>query len=192
MHITFAASLWPAARSNLAYQALLAVIGSVLLFASAQVQIPVQPVPFTLQTMVLLLIGAAYGPWLGAATAILYIAEGLVGLPVFQEFKTGAQVYYTAGYLAGFPIAAFVAGWFTRSNRIQGVVPALVTALIAFLVADAIVFALGYTWLANLIGADKAWAGGVAPFLLWDGVKVALAALITTGAWRTLSTDRIG
>ncbi len=191
MNPTLATSYWPAARSNLLYQVLLALFGSALLFVSAQVQIPTQPIPFTLQSMVLLLIGAAYGPWLGAATVLLYIAEGLVGLPVFQGFQTGAQVYYTAGYLAGFPIAAFVAGWFTRSNRLQSIVPALLTALVVFLVADAIVFGLGYTWLASLIGAEKAWAGGVAPFLLWDALKVGLAALITTGAWRTVGGNKV-
>ena len=186
MHATFASSLWPAVGSNRLYQVLLALAGSALLFVSAQVQIPTQPVPFTLQSLVLLLIGAAYGPWLGAATVLLYIVEGLAGLPVFQGFQTGAQVYYTAGYLAGFPIAAFVAGWFTRANRLQAVLPALLTALVVFLVADAIVFALGFTWLANLIGSEKAWAGGVAPFLVWDALKVGIAALITTGAWRTV------
>jgi biotin transport system substrate-specific component len=104
---------------------------------------------------------------------------------VFQGFQSAFQVYYTAGYLVGFPIAAFIAGWFTRSNREQSLVLALLTALIVFLVADALVFALGYGWLGSLIGYDKAWAAGVAPFLFWDAVKVALAALITTGAWRT-------
>ena len=184
---TLAANLWPAASSNRAYQILLAVLGSALLFASAQVQIPTQPVPFTLQSMVLLLIGAVYGPWLGAATALLYLAEGFAGLPVFQEFKNGFQVYYTAGYLVAFPIAAFVAGWFTGGNRMQAFLPALLNSLLVFLVADAIVFGLGFAWLAYLIGANKAWLGGVAPFLFWDALKVGLAALIVTGAWRGFS-----
>ena len=187
MNATLAASLWPAVRSNLVYQILLAVAGSLLLAFSAQVQIPVPPVPFTLQTMVLLLIGAAYGPWLGAATALLYLAEGAVGLPVFQGFQNVWQVYYTAGYLVGFPLAAFVAGWFTRGLPGLGLVPAFLLALLVFLVADGIVFGLGYSWLAHLIGADKAWAGGVAPFLLWDALKVAIAALITTGAWQSVA-----
>ena len=190
MNLSFATSLWPAARTNLTYQVLLAVIGSALLFVSAQVQIPTQPVPFTLQSMVLLLIGAAYGPWLGAATVLLYIAEGLVGLPVFQGFQTGAQVYYTAGYLVGFPIAAFVAGWFTLHLRSLPFSNALMTSLAAFLAADVVVFVLGFAWLANLIGAEKAWAGGVAPFLLWDALKVVLAALIAIGAWRTLGGNK--
>ena len=186
MNATLATSLWPAARSNWMLQVLLAVAGSILLAISAQVQIPVQPVPFTLQTIALLLIGAAYGPWLGVATVLLYIAEGLF-LPVFQGFQTIWQVYYTAGYIVGFPIAAFVAGWFTQNNRSLGYVQALLVTLVTFLAADAIVFVLGYGWLASLIGGEKAWAGGVAPFLLWDALKVGIAALVTTAAWRTVS-----
>lgn len=191
MNATFATSLWPAARTNWVLQAVLAIAGSILLAVSAQVSIPVQPVPFTLQTLALLLIGAAYGPWLGAATLLLYLAEGAAGLPVFQGFKSVYQVYFSAGYLVAYPFAAFIAGWFTRNNRNMGFVPALATTLVAFLAADALVFALGYAWLANLIGTEKAWAGGVAPFLLWDAVKVATAALITTGAWRTFGTSKV-
>lgn len=194
MNPTFATSLWPAARSNWMLQVMLAVAGSIILAISAQVSIPVQPVPFTLQTLALLLIGAAYGPWLGAATLLLYLAEGAVGLPVFQGFKSAFQVYYSAGYLIAYPFAAFIAGFFTRdiqNFRQRGFVPGFLTALIAFLAADALVFALGYAWLANLIGGEKAWYGGVAPFLIWDGLKVAIAALITVGAWQTIGDKTV-
>ncbi len=191
MNPTFATSLWPAARSNWILQVVLAVAGSIILAVSAQVSIPVLPVPFTLQTLALLLIGAAYGPWLGAATLLLYLAEGAVGLPVFQGFKSAYQVYYSAGYLVAYPFAAFIAGWFTQNNRNIGFLPALLATLVTFLAADALVFVLGYAWLATLIGTEKAWLSGVAPFLLWDALKVSLAALITTGAWRTVHSPAL-
>ena len=186
MNATLATSLWPAIRSNWMLQVLLAVVGSVVLAVSAQISIPVLPVPFTLQTLALLLIGAAFGPWLGAATLLLYLADGAVGLPVFQGFKSAWQVYYSAGYLVAYPFAAFIAGWASQYSRGMGFLPGLLAVLAAFLAADALVFVLGYAWLANLVGPDKAWLGGVAPFLLWDALKVAVAALITTGAWRTV------
>jgi biotin transport system substrate-specific component len=191
MSPSLASSLWPATRTSLPLQVLLALAGSLLLAASAQVHIPVAPVPFTLHTMMVVLIGAVYGPYLGAATVVLYLLEGAAGLPVFEGFSGGLSILgsFTAGYLIGMPIAAFIAGWFTRSIRTMALPLALAVAFMAFVVADTVVFGLGYAWLSHLIGSEKAWAGGVQPFLLWDALKMALAAAIVTGAWRTLPPE---
>ena len=104
--ITLAGALWPAqdaARAEWLRRAALAVFGGVALTVSAKVQIPFWPVPFTMQTMIVLLVGMALGWRLGAATVALYLAQGAMGLPVFAQ--GGGVAYYagpTGGYLLGF------------------------------------------------------------------------------------------
>lgn len=188
MNTTLASAIWPASRSSLAVQVLLAVLGSLLLAASAQIQVPFWPVPLTLQTLAVLLIGAVYGPSLGFATVLLYLAEGAAGLPVLAGWSGGPQHFIgpTAGYLIAFPIAAWVAGALTS----RGSGTNWLAALGAFLLADAIIFALGYAWLAHLIGVKDAWTYGVMPFLLGDALKIAIAALATPLAWRLLAGGR--
>src|SRR4051794_39821492 len=100
-------------RASALRPALLAIGGSLALAASAQILVPIQPVPMTLQSLVVLLIGAAYGWRLGAATVLLYLAEGLCGMPVFAGFRAGPAVLIgpTGGFLLGFVPAAALAGW---------------------------------------------------------------------------------
>ena len=106
MNNTISSTIWPAAKNSLLKQALLAFIGTLLLAVSAKVNIPFWPVPFTMQTFVVLILGIAYGSKLGFATGLLYLAEGAIGLPVFA---TGSGFAYligpTGGYLFGFAIA---------------------------------------------------------------------------------------
>jgi biotin transport system substrate-specific component len=181
MTASLAANLWPAARSNILTQLALAVGGSLLLAASAHVQVPFWPVPLTMQTLAVLLIGIVYGPELGAATVLLYLAEGASGLPMFA--KGGGIAYLTgptSGYLVSYPIAAAIVGWMTSGGRGRS----FVYALLGCLAAEVVIFALGFGWLATFIGASKAWLAGVQPFLLGDAVKLAIAALISQTAWR--------
>lgn len=171
--------------ARLATQAALAVAGTLLLAISAKVTVPFWPVPMTLQTLAVFAIGAAYGRNLAVATVLLYLAEGAVGLPVFTQ---GAGLAYlagpTGGYLAGFVIAAGIAGWaadrgFDRNPlKLFG----------AMLVGELVILALGAAWLAVLFGTEKALAFGVGPFIVTDLVKVALAAAIVPGVWGLLAT----
>ena len=94
MQNTLAQEIWPLARSSRMAQALLVVVGTVLLAASAKVQVPFWPVPMTMQTFVVLLLGIAYGPRLGFMTGALYLVEGAFGLPVFAK---GAGMAYLMG-----------------------------------------------------------------------------------------------
>jgi biotin transport system substrate-specific component len=179
--------------ARLAALAGLAVLGTLILWASAKISVPFWPVPMTLQTGAVALIGAAYGARLGAATVLLYLVEGAVGLPVFEGTPLkGIGLAYmlgtTGGYLVGFVIMAAIVGWlvergFDRSPfELFGVM----------LLADAVVFALGFWWLAIFamlpdgstgIGFAKAMTGGVLPFVFGDVVKLALAAsLVSAGA----------
>lgn len=164
--------------SGAARAVLLVAIGTALLAVSAKINLPLPYVPMTMQTLVVLMIGAAYGWRLGTATILAYLAEGALGLPVFAGPVGGLAPLMgpTAGYLAGFLPAAFIAGWLAERGWDRSV-----TALLsAMLLGHFVILAMGFGWLAyglNL-GADKAWLVGVVPFLAGSLVKSALGALL--------------
>ena len=169
--------------ARLGAQIFLAVVGTLLLTLSAKTKVVLGPVDLSLQTLVVLLIAAGFGMRLGVATLLLYMAQGAIGLPVFQSTpEKGIGIAYmlgsTGGYLAGFVVMAAIVGWaadrgFDRNPlKLFGVM----------LAANAIMLAMGFAWLAVLIGAEKAWAFGVAPFIVPDLIKVALAAAVTVAA----------
>jgi len=168
---------------------LLAVAGTALLWASAKVQIPFYPVPMTMQTFVVLFLGFALGSRLGAATVLLYLAEGALGLPVFAGTpEKGLGLAYmagpTGGFLAGFVVAAFVTGWFAERGFDQRVFTTAVAALAGF----AAIYGLGISWLGALIGWDKpVLAFGLYPFLPAEALKLALLSAVLPLARNSLS-----
>lgn len=151
------------------------LLGVALLAVSARVQIPFWPVPMTLQTLAVLVIGAACGARLGAATVLAYIAAGIAGLPVFAGGAGPAYLFGpTGGYLAGFVAAAWIVGHFADRGHGRSVMEAL--AVLA--IADAAIFALGVGWLAAAIGFEAAVAAGLVPFIPAELLKIALAAAL--------------
>ncbi|MEI6572680.1 MAG: biotin transporter BioY, partial [Alphaproteobacteria bacterium] len=160
-----------AARPSLARDAVLVVLGSVLLAISAKVQVPFWPVPMTMQTFVVLMLGAHAGLRVAAPTVALYLIEGAVGLPVFS---TGAGLAFmagpTGGYLAGFLLSALLVSFaFARGfNR------NIATTSLIILLGDIVILGLGFSWLSTLIGVEKAFAVGVVPFLPAEALKIAL------------------
>jgi biotin transport system substrate-specific component len=173
-------ALWPASGFSRASRAvLLALLGSALLTLSAKVQVPFYPVPMTLQTLVVLLLGLALGWRLAFATVLLYLAEGAIGLPVFAGTPDkGIGLPYmvgpTGGYLVGFALAAAVTGWIAGRRRDLLAVVAAVAA------GTATIWVLGLLWLVTLVGFRQAIALGLMPFLLGDVVKAALAVALGT------------
>ena len=170
--------------ARLATQIFLAVLGPLLLTLSAKTRVVLGPVDMSLQTLVVLLIGASFGMRLGVATLLLYLAEGAMGFPVFQATpEKGIGIAYmlgsTGGYLAGFVVMAAIAGWAADRGWDRNVLKLLA----AMIVAEIVMMAMGWAWLSTLIGADKAWTFGVLPFILPDAVKVALAACLLPAAW---------
>lgn len=168
-------------RSHTATRLGLVALGVGLLALSARVQVPFWPVPMTLQTMAVLLIGAAYGFRLGTATVASYLALGALGLPLFAH--GGGLIHLvgpTGGYLAGFLAAAAAMG--ALADRGFGRTP--VSGLALFGLGEVIIFALGAGWLSHLIGPAKAWAAGVVPFMPGEVLKMALAATLTVLAWK--------
>ena len=183
-HATLADALWsPAAGSPAVRAIVLAVIGSILLTLSAKIQVPFWPVPMTMQTFVVLVLGVAYGWRLAGATVLLYLAQGALGLPVFAA--GGGPAYMagpTGGYLVGFLLAAVAVGWLAE----RGWARSWTSTLAAMLIGTAIIFACGIAWLSTLIGLPKAIDAGLMPFLLSEAVKIALATALVPFAWRLL------
>lgn len=183
-HATLADVLWsPAAGSTAVRAIVLAVIGSLLLTISAKIQVPFWPVPMTMQTFVVLVLGVAYGGRLAGATVLLYLAQGALGLPVFAG--GGGLAYMagpTGGYLAGFLLAAIAVGWLAE----RGWARSAPSTLAAMLIGTAIIFGCGIAWLATLIGLPQAISAGLVPFLLSEAVKIALATALVPSAWRLM------
>lgn len=146
-------------------------IGICVLTASSYVSVPMFPVPVTMQTLAIVLVGALAGPRLGAAMVISWLGLAMMGAPVLAGGKAGFAAFAgpTAGYLAAFPIAAFLAGYIARLNH-----PAV--HFIGFLALHALILGMGWAWLSAVIGAQAAFASGVAPFLIGAGIKSGLAA----------------
>ncbi len=158
---------------------LLAIAGSLVMWVSAKIKVPFYPVPMTLQTLALFGIAAAYGMRLGVATMALYLIEGALGLPVFAGTpEKGIGLAYmfgpTGGYLASYMIAAAIVGY--AVDRGLGRNPFKLFG--AMLAAEIIILSMGAAWLAYLLGAEKALAFGVGPFIVTDLVKIALAACL--------------
>ncbi len=168
---------------------ILAIVGSLALWVSAKLSIPFWPVPLTMQTLVVLVIGMAFGARLGAATVLLYLAEGAVGLPVFSGTpEKGIGLAYmmstTGGYLVGFVLAAGAVGFLAERGWDRSPVK---TAL-AMLLGNILIYMTGLLWLGTIVGWDKpvlAW--GLTPFLAGDAVKIAAAAVLMPLVWRLVS-----
>ena len=187
--LTLAQALWPERLSKPVWSVVLVVLGSLVLAVSAKVQIPFWPVPTTMQTFVVLVMGMALGWRLAGCTLILYLAQGLMGLPVFAS---GAGPAYllgpTGGYLLGFLAGGMLVGWLADRGwgRTAG------STLGAMLIGTAIIFAIGVLWLGNLIGLDKAVAAGLVPFLFSEACKIALATASMPFAWKLAGRVRRG
>jgi biotin transport system substrate-specific component len=151
---------------------------NLLLVASAWVKVPMWPVPMTMQTLAVLLIGAACGARLAPAAVAAYLAEAAAGLPVLAG---AAPLGPTAGYLAGFLLAAAAVGLAAERGAMRRTAPMLA----ALLAGEALIFLPGLAWLdfGFLHGARATLAAGLVPFLPGEAAKLALAAVILT-AWR--------
>ena len=152
----------------------IALLGSIILAISSKIKIPFYPVPMTMQTLVVLMIGIGFGWRLGVATIVLYLFEGIIGLPVFSGTpeKGVGLIYFTGptmGYLLGFLASAYCAGKFSYDNNI-------VKTFLKLFFATSFIYILGISWLGSLIGWDKPILQlGVYPFLLAEFFKILIA-----------------
>lgn len=165
---------------TLARKAALVVGGSIFMAILSQIAVPFFPVAMTLQTLAVMLIGITFGFRLAAATVALYLLEGALGLPVYTGFANLAELIakpYTAGYLVGFFFAAAAMGFMAD----RGLTRTWLGMVVTLIVGEAIIFALGVSFLGHLIGYDAAVKTGLLPFVYGDLLKLALAALIGKG-----------
>ena len=180
-HTMLADAVWAPKQSNrLVRPIVLAVAGSLLIALSARIQVPMWPVPVTMQTFAVLFLALTYGPRLAFSTVALYLAQGAVGLPVFAS---GGGLSYivgpTGGYLVSYAVAALVVGWLAR----QGWGRPITRVFAAMILGSAIIYLIGAGWLAVFIGLEKAVSLGVLPFLFGDLLKALLAAAILPAIW---------
>jgi biotin transport system substrate-specific component len=192
-HFPLAALLWPDradGSSGVLRKVILIALGTALLTLSAKINLPLPYVPMTLQTLVVLMIGAVYGGRLGGATVIAYLAEGAMGLPVFAGPVGGLAPFMgpTAGYLIGFVPAAFVVGWLSERGWDRSVT----LLFVAMAAGHIVILAAGFAWLAvgMQLGFAKAWLVGIAPFIATSLIKNALGAALVPAIRRVL--DRRG
>jgi|TARA_X000001036_G_C20260976_1_gene636209 biotin transport system substrate-specific component len=161
-------------HSKLLKYVFLSLIGSIVLALSSKIKIPFYPVPMTMQTLIVLIIGIGYGWKLGLATISLYLFEGIIGLPVFSGTpeKGIGLIYFTGptmGYLLGFLVAVYISGKFIYDNN-------LLKNFLKLLLATSFIYILGISWLGNLIGWDKpVFQLGAQPFLLAELLKILIA-----------------
>jgi biotin transport system substrate-specific component len=173
----------------------LVVLGIAALAIAAKIRVPFWPVPITMQTFVVLTVGAAYGMRLGVATLLGYLLVGALGFDIFassssEKFGLEYMMGGTGGYLAGFVLAAGVLGWLAR----QGWDRSIVKMAAAMLIGNAIIYVPGILWLGYLYAESQGWATvlnwGLWPFLAGDALKLALAALILPLAWKAVGKAR--
>lgn len=191
--IALVPSLWSADAGRVVRDVILVIAGTALIAIAAKIKVPFYPVPMTLQTLAIILVAATYGFRLGTITVLAYLLEGALGLPVFTNTppQVAGPAYFlgtTGGFLLGFVALAAVIGYATD----RGWDRSIARLFAAIVIGEIVMFVLGFGWLAWFaslssgttgLGAAKAWAGGVSPFLLGDLLKIVVASLAVPAAW---------
>ena len=173
-------------------QAVLVVLGIVLLAVAAKIKVPMWPVPITMGTFAVLTIGAAYGARLGLVTILGYMIVGALGFDVFagssaEKFGLTYMMGGTGGYLVGYVLATVALGALAQRGWDRSVL----WMALAMLLGNVLIYVPGLAWLGQLYGWDQPilqW--GLTPFLIGDALKLALAALILPAAWKLVGRAR--
>ena len=161
-----------------------ALMGSIVLAISSKIKIPFYPVPMTMQTLVVLMIGVGFGWKLGLATVSLYLFEGIIGLPVFSGTpeKGVGLIYFTGptmGYLIGFLPAVFFAG-LLKVNFKYNLIHRFVINFILYTFSVSFIYLFGLIWLSNFVPVEKIWIVGAMPFLLAEFLKISILTVFVT------------
>jgi biotin transport system substrate-specific component len=176
---------------TIALDLVLVAAGAALTAIAAQIAIPLWPVPVTMQTLAVLLVGVSLGAVRGALSMVLYAVLGTVGLPVFSDLESGFGVIAgpTGGYIIGFIFAAGLTGWLAQREWDRKVL----RSILAFLGGTVVVFAFGLPWLAFALGTlgfpndlNAVLQGGLYPFIIGGVAKALLAAGIMAALWRAV------
>ncbi len=168
--------------TSLIREILLVGSGSVLTYAGAQAVIPWQPVPFTLQTMSVMLCGLALGSRRGMMSQLVYLGAGAVGLPVFAQGKLGTGTLFgaTGGYLLSFVIVAMLLGVLAE----KGWTKSIAKTAGAMAIGTVISLGLGALWLSYFVGGQNAILHGIVPFIAPEVMKAVVVILALPSAWK--------
>lgn len=164
---------------------LVVFMASILLALGSQVSIPWQPIPFTLQSMFVVLLGMTLGPRRATYAILLYLTEGALGFPVFAEWSGGMSVLLgsSAGFLFGFIPAAFLSGWLME----RGMAKSYLTVALTGIISTAVIFLAGVVHLQAFVGWHDAIALGVMPFLATEPLKLAFMTFLAKQFWNKKS-----
>lgn len=169
---------------SLATDVVLVTAGAAVVAVASQLYIPIQPVPITMQTLAVLLVGSTLGALRGTLAMLLYMGLGLVGLPVFSEGASGAAVLFgaTGGYIIGFAFAAALTGWLAQRDWDKK----FLGAAISFSAGTVVIFAFGLIGLALTLGGtlQQTLAWGLYPFIIGGIVKAGIAAAVIPMTWK--------
>lgn len=181
------------------FQLFLVLTGSWFVALCAQIRIPLPftDIPITGQTLGVVLVGSLLGSRLGVISLLVYLAQGAIGLPFFQGGNAGLQyltIAPSAGYLFSYPIAAALVGWLAERGWDRKVP----TTLAAMVLGNIVIYAIGVAWLSGfpIVGQSEprgiaaAIATGMLPFLIGDGIKIAIASGVLPGAWKLLGSEK--
>jgi biotin transport system substrate-specific component len=186
MHLTIVDTLWP--RTGLLRDIACIGIGALLTAWLTRIEIPLMPVPITGQTLAVLLVGALLGSKRGALSMIVYLGSGLMGAPVFSNAGWGLHHLSgpTGGYLVGFVSAAFFVGWLSERGWDRKVL----TTVFAMILGMVVIYLMGCLWLLHFVGWEAVLRVGVFPFLIGDGLKIAIAAMALPSGWALFGLPR--
>lgn len=174
---------------GIARSAALVVGGAGFVGLTAQVAIPLPftPIPLSLQTFAVLLVGAVLGSRRGALSMGLYLVAGMVGVPWFAQHQSGWS-FASFGYVVGFVLAAYLVGRLAERGADRTVLRT--TGLMVL--GNLVIYTVGVAglMLATGLGVERALALGVVPFLIGDAVKIALAAGLLPATWKLVGSRR--
>ncbi|MDR1475782.1 MAG: biotin transporter BioY [Holosporales bacterium] len=154
------------------------LLGSCFIAVGSQIYIPFDPVPFTLQTFCVLLLGLCCGSKIGTLSVLLYLTEGIMGIPVFAGYNSGISILLgpAGGYLVGFIFAAYITGAMSEKWSRKS----LASVFVIGLVGEIVLLLIGYLRLAHFIGFSDACTFGILPFIFGDFFKLTLCAIIAS------------
>ena len=176
-------------RTTAVTQISLILGGTIFLAAMAQISFPIpgSPVPFTGQTLGVLLLGTAYGASLGFSTVAFYLLMGIAGAPIFASGSHGFEKIAgaTGGYLVGMLISSLVLGTLAGrkwDQKIKTVIPTMI-------IGNVIIFTFGLFWLHQYSGQSWSWTidKGLTPFILAEFIKIAIASTALPAVWRLVA-----
>ncbi|MDA3885811.1 MAG: biotin transporter BioY [Candidatus Delongbacteria bacterium] len=180
--LTLADVIWK--EKSIAKDIILIASTSLMIALLAQVVIPIYPVPFTGQTLGVLLTGALIGKNRASLSLLSYLMMGFIGMPVFVggTFGIARLAGPTGGYLIGFVFAAMIVGHLTEKGWDRN----FITSVIAMFIGSVVIYSFGLLWLSNFTGWDKVLSAGLIPFISGDIIKILIAASILPAGWKLI------